>query len=587
MRTVIATLVAAYLLAACGTGRTLDGDSDAAVEPTDDLGDETWDWGDDPPPPGEGEDDPLPEEDGGVKPPEVEPWPEDAGEPPDPEPPPEDDAGALPGEDASVPFPEDASTPLPGDCHTGAGPLNWSCDGPIAGQHCVNVNEPSDRDGWSDNHVCSTVDMGLRWSHSGPIAGMRCTAINEPGDPAGWSDNHLCLPSDSPFTVGWSAAGPIPGRLCFPVVEPSESPLWSDNHLCVWWNLNDPDPPPLPRYRAVFSSRSGTNTADGAVEDAIVDLIERAVPASRVRVAVFRFTRSRPATALIQAAQRGVDVRVVVDGDADEGAGSEVPRLISMLGRSRVTVCGAPGSACVGTGIMHHKTFLFSQLDDGSRNVVVQASHNLTHGQLTRHNNAVIVRGDSNLFAAYERAFADLRRDVVRAGYYRVANGNFRTRGYYFPRDSGDTVAGVIDGVSCAGTARIRVAMAFFTDARLQVARALARRAQAGCDVQAVIGNAGLPAGRRVLEALRGGGVRVTLYPARGGNWALHSKYLLIDARYAGSSANRRLVFTGSHNWTGGALRRNDETLLRVENDDVFAAFMADWAHVRESAGRR
>ncbi|MEZ4405999.1 MAG: phospholipase D-like domain-containing protein [Polyangiales bacterium] len=450
------------------------------------------------------------------------------------------------------------------------------------------MSEPSDSHGWSDNHVCSTVDMGLRWSNSGPIAGMRCTAITEPGDPDGWGDNFLCLPNDSQFSLGWSNAGPIPGRLCFPWVEPQESSVWRDNQLCVWWRAVDPAPQPsLPRYRAVFSSRSGTNAADGAVEDAIVDLIDRAVPASRVRVAVYRFTRARPATALIQAAQRGVDVRVVVDGDAEDSPGSEVPRLISALGRSRVTVCGAPGTACLGTGIMHHKTFLFSELDDGSRNVVLQASHNLTTGQLTRHNNAVIIRGDSNLFAAYERAFADQRRDTVHANYYRVASGNFRTRGYFYPRESGDTVAGVIDNVSCAGTARIRVAMAFFTDARLQVARALARRAQAGCDVQVVIGNAGIPAGRQALAALRDGGARVTLYPARGGNWALHSKYLLIDARYAGSSANRRLVFTGSHNWTGGALRRNDETMLRVENDDVFAAFMADWAHVRDSAGRR
>ncbi|MEZ4405998.1 MAG: hypothetical protein R3A52_05935 [Polyangiales bacterium] len=100
MRSVIVTLIAAYFLAACSTGRTLDGDAfdDASVTPSDDLGsDETFDWGDDPPPPGEGEDDPFPEEDAGPKEPDPEYWAEDAGEPPDPEPPPEDtDAGAFP-----------------------------------------------------------------------------------------------------------------------------------------------------------------------------------------------------------------------------------------------------------------------------------------------------------------------------------------------------------------------------------------------------------------------------------------------------------------------------------------------------------
>ena len=46
---------------------------------------------------------------------------------------------------------------------------------------------------------------------------------------------------------------------------------------------------------------------------------------------------------------------------------------------------------------MHHKTFLFSALEDGSRNVVMQASHNLTTTQLSLHNNAVIVRDWYNI----------------------------------------------------------------------------------------------------------------------------------------------------------------------------------------------
>ena len=61
---------------------------------------------------------------------------------------------------------------------------------------------------------------------------------------------------------------------------------------------------------------------------------------------------------------------------------------------------------------MHHKTFLFSELSDGSRNVVLQGSHNLTTTQLTMHNNAVIIRGDAALFAAYERTWRDLFADV-------------------------------------------------------------------------------------------------------------------------------------------------------------------------------
>ena len=240
-----------------------------------------------------------------------------------------------------------------------------------------------------------------------------------------------------------------------------------------------------------------------------------------------------------------------------------------------------------GTGIMHHKTFLFSDVGGGSRSVVVQSSHNLTGGQVHRHNNAVVIRGDSRLFAAYEATFEQQRRDAVQPDYYRATAGSFATRAYFFPRARGDTAVAVIDNVDCAGGGRIRAAMAFFTDARLEVARALRRRREAGCSVEVVVGDEGIRIGRRALREMRDGRVTVTLYPGRAGGWGLHSKYLLVDARYNGSSARRQLVFTGSHNWTGSALRQNDETMLRIDNDSVFNAFMDDWTHVRDSARRR
>lgn len=393
-------------------------------------------------------------------------------------------------------------------------------------------------------------------------------------------------------------AGDPPDPPAPPPEDGGDPPPWPD----VDAGAVTPVPPPtpslpalLPRFSAVFARRPADNSPDPAIEDLLLALIDRAVPGSRIRVAVYHFTRGRVTAALVRARSRGVDVRVLLDGqvrvlldDPDNGAdATEAAALILGLGRSRVTLCRAPGGACLGTGIMHHKTFLFSDVGGGSRNVVVQASHNLTTGQLHRHNNAVMIRGDSQLFAAYESTFEQQRRDVVQLDYYRVSAGNFPTRAYFFPRASGDTAVSVIDNVSCADSGRIRVAMAFFTNARLEVARALARRQRAGCSVEAVIGDDSIRIGRTVLRTMRDAGVRVTLYPRRAGEWGLHSKYLIIEARYNGSAGTRRLVFAGSHNWTGSALRENDETMLRVDDRGVFDAFMADWVHVRDAARRR
>jgi len=569
-------------------------------------------WDDDDPPPQphpEGENEPpFPPEDPDAEvpePPEGEPWPDDAGEPPPPPTPdggPEADAGAEtdagtePVDTGNVVAPEDGGPPPPppANCRTTAGPLTWSCNGPIAGQSCVAITEPLDPHGWTDNYLCSAIEMGLRWSHAGPIVGMRCTPITEPADPNGWGDNFLCLPADSPFTLQWSVAGPIPGRVCHAWVEPSDPHTWTDNQLCVWYNEPIAGPPPVPpppatgtppppRFQVVFSQRAEGNGRDPAIENLLIELIGRALPGSRLRAAVYTFTRATVAQALIAAHRRGVDVRVVIDGSAHLAATSVVPSLVTGLGRTRVTSCSAPGSACLGTGIMHHKTYLFSALNDGSRSVVVQTSYNPTAGQLRRHNDALVIRGDSRLFATFERTFEDQRRDTVHSNYYRIQDGYFRTRAYFHPRATGDTVVSILNSVDCTGGGRIRAAMAFFTNARLEVARALAARQRAGCTVEVVIGSEGIPPGRDVLATLREMGVRVTLYPLRSG-WGLHSKYLLLDARLGGSTTTRRLVFTGSHNWTGPSLRTNDETLLRIDNAAVYDAYLANWGRVRGAA---
>ena len=368
-------------------------------------------------------------------------------------------------------------------------------------------------------------------------------------------------------------AGPAPADAGLPPADAGSPPAP---------DAGSPPPPPPPNLQVVFSTRPATNGRDTSIEAALVALMDQALPGSKLRLEMYTFTRAAPADALIRAHQRGVDVKVVVDGGARLAAGSEIPRLEAALGLARVKSCSSAGggTSCQGTGIMHNKVLLLSALADGSRNVVVQASHNLTTAQLTMHNNAVVVRNDPALFAAYAQTFDDLWTDAQNLGAYRVADGTLATRAYFFPRGSGgDTVVSVLNNVTCDATAKIRVAMAFFTSARQAIADALSARKAEGCDVAIVVGDDEIPFSAQVSS-----GVAVTRYPQRAGGWGLHSKYLLVDAKYAGSSAHRRLVFTGSHNYTGPALTSNDETLLRVEDAAVFQAFLADWAKVKAAA---
>lgn len=348
-----------------------------------------------------------------------------------------------------------------------------------------------------------------------------------------------------------------------------------------------PEPPdaiPPPPPRQAFFTRPTGDAPDGTLEGVLIGLLDQAEPGSEVRAAWFTFSRTRMAAAFVAAANRGVDVRIVLGNtNVHEGCTDwqAVADLKAGLGPRNVVICRPceDGGGCIGTGISHNKFAVFSALADGSRDVVVQSSANLTNPQLHEHNNLVVMRNDAALFAAYRRYWDDLAGQALDPDYYHVEDGE-QTRVYFYPRAEGDTVVGIIGNVDCAAGARIRLVMAYFTDARLEIARALADARRTGCTVHALLRQEppDFP-GDQVLATLRSGGVTVQLFPLVGER-TIHSKYLLIDGAYAGD-ALRKLVWTGSHNYTGPALTANDETLLRVDDESVFLSFEADFRAIQ------
>jgi hypothetical protein len=342
---------------------------------------------------------------------------------------------------------------------------------------------------------------------------------------------------------------------------------------------------PIVERQVFFSRPTIDNPIDTTLEDVLVSLLALAEPGSRVRVALYEWDRVAMVAPFVEASLRGVDVRIVLDDiNADEPA---VAELASSLPAGAVTLC--PGGACIGTGINHNKVFLFERLSDGSENVVVQSSANLRASQLRQHNNMVVARNDALLFAGYLSYWQDLQAQQSNPDYYRTVDGDedahpYPLRAFFFPRadGDGDTIENALELVTCSNGARIRVAMAFFTDARIAIASQLARLQGDGCDVRVVIRNAGDPApGDAVVALLQTAGIETVLYPTLSGQRRLHSKVLLIDAIYNDSAAPRRIVFTGSHNYTGGALNRNDEVLLRIEDDTLYEGFLQHWTDIR------
>ncbi len=341
--------------------------------------------------------------------------------------------------------------------------------------------------------------------------------------------------------------------------------------------------PSWERFEAFFNEPEGGQN-DGILETALIDLLAMAEPGSSVRGAFYTWTRTGVAQAFVDAYDAGVDVRLVVGNnnfDADTGApNGAMQLLLDGLGDDRLTVCseGQSSGGCIGDGIQHNKFALFSSLSDGSTEVVFQSSANPTSPQRRSFNNVVVIREDGGLYEAYLGYWEDLRAQQRDLNYYRSFVGDHRTKAYFFPRASGDTIVNVLNNITCDGDSEIHLGMARFTNPRVAIAETLAARAAEGCEVSVLVREGFTSAS--VIAALSAPGIYLGVFPD-GAEHAVHSKYLLVRAPYGSAARRQYLVWTGSHNYTGPALRNHDETLLKIEDQGLYEAFRANWEMMR------
>ncbi len=352
--------------------------------------------------------------------------------------------------------------------------------------------------------------------------------------------------------------------------------------------IDDVTCPGTGQQTAAFFSRRPPDGGDDFIhERTLVGLLDCAVPGSTVRVSIFRISRPTVAEAFARTLKRGVDVQLILDidkGAANENLEPVIRSLKDSLG-SALTICGDERrGGCVGSNINHNKFAVFEALADGSTQVVMQSSSNMVR-ERSLHNNTIVLRGDFALYEHYMAYWSDQHAQVRDPDYYQRLDGDTSTRIYLSPRKTGDTVLEELGNMECPG-GELRVAMSLFGGNRTGLPERLVEMKQAGCSVELVLrGDEDAPPAV-VIDKLRTGGVPFLQYVATEDGWNVHSKYWIWNGIYEGSAAPRKVVFTGSHNWTTNALRNNDETILRIEDDAIYDAFVDDFVLLQVEAAR-
>ncbi|MFF5427714.1 MULTISPECIES: phosphatidylserine/phosphatidylglycerophosphate/cardiolipin synthase family protein [unclassified Streptomyces] len=363
----------------------------------------------------------------------------------------------------------------------------------------------------------------------------------------------------------------------------------------------------VPALGPLFNTPTSADpAAQNAIKNRVRELIAAADDGSTIRMAMYHLWDTTIAQELARAhSTRGIDVQVVLDEttvSAPEGNPASYDTLKAALGTdiaksSYVTLC-AKGRSCLGSttsGINHNKFLLFSSVGGGAATqVVLQTTSNLTTSNYSRYwNSAVGFAGNPTLYAAYTSYFTKLTQQD-RAAWDYTSAGAADYKAYFFPRagttDETDTVVNTLDNVGCtwsdsAGTHRTAIRVAMLKITRQAVADKLRSLAAAGCTVDIVYSetdtgtwNALHGQSRLTARCYQHDHDSVSETPNR----IVHSKNLMIDGMYAG--AREKLVFTGSHNWSGPALRDNDETMLRITTPAVYDAFVANFAQTKAAS---
>jgi len=392
-------------------------------------------------------------------------------------------------------------------------------------------------------------------------------------------------------------------------------------------------PSSVPRARAdgvtteaVFNNPVGTAAQQRAIVNRIVQLIAGAPAGSRIRMSVFYADDPAIPTALVDAKNRGVNVQVMFDHKeaSDDAKMAVYNQLVSGLGTSKsagswVMMCptdrGCIGNRTLGTvkSINHNKFYLFSSTG-GTSNVVVQSSANLHNGRdgTLGWNNALILAGNDPIYQQYSAYFDDMAALRTNNNYYDtrtpVTSGDAKI--HFFPRQetsgvsayndpSEDTMATVLDHIDCFGNTTvgtsdnhrtiIRVNQNIFS--RTYLASRLVALDKAGCYVEVVenyersASDSQASVSLNTLLAKTSSayhGVLVRYYCDNDTTWT-HSKYLLVEGKYYGV-ADRKIVWTGSANWSTNSLRQADESILQLEDSAIFGGYAANFAAARDNA---
>ena len=345
--------------------------------------------------------------------------------------------------------------------------------------------------------------------------------------------------------------------------------------------------------KTIDASLAYPDVAQGEVYLLTPVLSRIAAATSDISVAVYSFSITQLTNALIDAKNRGVKVRLIMDAEA---AQTEANRLVAA---GIPVITSTYGGNHLSGGIHHNKFFVFDGRDAETANDWVwTGSVNMSDENMADANNGVEIQ-DYGLAQAYLTEFNEewgSATDTPNAASSRMGNRkadntphHFVINGmdvdlYFSPSDG--TESKIVNAIGSADSS-VHFAILVFTSDPIADAMRNKFFGISGFDVRGVFDNSNLnQSGSEWPEMSGTGGTSPWSPPgdvfADAEAGLLHHKYLIVDQGYPLLSP---LVVTGSHNWSNAANTVNDENTLIFRDAGIANLFTQEFAMRYHTAG--
>jgi glucose/arabinose dehydrogenase len=313
--------------------------------------------------------------------------------------------------------------------------------------------------------------------------------------------------------------------------------------------------------RPLFLGRlTGDATTSPGEADALFTTLARDAITS-IDIAMGGFNRASVRDALLDADDRGVQVRVI--GDDEDVANPLYAPSYDALRASGIRIISDTQNS-----LMHNTFAVFDSY------VTWTGSANFTDTGFTFNGENVLVITDTVVAGIYATEFAEMGGGAFSNDKTDNTAHNATVSGRpieiaFAPTDGVESR--IVGAITTANTS-VQVAMSAFTDDAL--GDTLIAAYTRGVTVELILdqGAAGEAGSQRDRLCAAGVTVRVENVAAQ-----LHDNYVIVDA----GTTSDPLIITGSASWTAAAMQANDENVLIVHDSDLASAYAADLARIR------